>query len=550
MIFNKWYTLFGFYDLTKKFKKQLKNGKKDIFFKNTHRGRHKKDNTEKLVDLIITSRKHYLSVPEIQTVMDAKGNHVSQRYIYLTIKKEGFGRLPRRSKENREIGKKDIIKKIEAPKSISLNFEPEVFSTECGAGILALAPILEKYGIAKAIRESDYPETGVINKESSILSVLALKFSNIRRYSADDLWCMDRGIGLIAGLNVLPKAAWFSSYSSRITREVNISFLRKLHRIWVKEGLLSDTMNLDFTTIPYWGDSSHLENNWSGKRHQPMASMLAVLAQDPDSGIIDYSDTNVRHKNEPEVVLEFIDFYKVGHNKGLKYLVFDSKFTTYQNLSKLDDQNIKFVTIRRRGKNIVNELADLPKSNWKKIHVIKADGKGRTLKVHDQKLDSLKGYLKPIRQIAITGHGRLKPSLIITNDFDSSSELLIRKYSKRWLVEKEMSEQIEFFHLNRLSSSIVIKVDFDLTMSIVAHNIYRLFAKQFQSYQNISDQSVFEKFLFVSGSIEISDNDFIFVKIKKKRHLPLLLDVLKSSGDIPISWLANKSIVFQGASTS
>ena len=42
----------------------------------------------------------------------------------------------------------------------------------------------------------------------------------------------------------------------------------------------------------------HLENNWSGKRRQSLASMLAILAQDSDSGIIDYGDTGVLHKNQ------------------------------------------------------------------------------------------------------------------------------------------------------------------------------------------------------------------------------------------------------------
>jgi len=84
-----------------------------------------------------------------------------------------------------------------------------------------------------------------------------LKLSNIKRYSDDDIWCMDRGLGLFAGLNVLPKAAWLSSYSSRVTKDMNISFLRSLHKIWANNDLLSDTVNLDLTTIPYWGDDSH-----------------------------------------------------------------------------------------------------------------------------------------------------------------------------------------------------------------------------------------------------------------------------------------------------
>ena len=117
--------------------------------------------------------------------------------------------------------------------------------------ILCFLPLLTAYEIDKLIINSEYPETKTIPRINSILSFLALKLSNIKRYTKDDLWCMDRGLGLFAGLNVLPKAAWFSSYSHRVTRKINLSFLRSLHKLWQKNALLSKTTNLDFTTVPY-----------------------------------------------------------------------------------------------------------------------------------------------------------------------------------------------------------------------------------------------------------------------------------------------------------
>ncbi len=124
-------------------------------------------------------------------------------------------------------------------------------------------------------------------------------------------------------------ASWFTSYSHRVTADMNFKFLKELHNIWQENNLLGDTSNLDFTTIPYWGEDEHLESNWSGKRNKTLSSMLAVLAHDPDTGIIDYGNANVMHKNESDTVLEFLDFYKKNSNKPeqLKYLVFDSKFT-------------------------------------------------------------------------------------------------------------------------------------------------------------------------------------------------------------------------------
>jgi hypothetical protein len=43
----------------------------------------------------------------------------------------------------------------------------------------------------------------------------------------------------------------------------------------------------------------------------------------------------------------------------------------------------------------------------------------------------LKDYGSELRQIAITGHGKVKPALIITNDFDVKPEIIVRKYSRR-----------------------------------------------------------------------------------------------------------------------
>ena len=73
------------------------------------------------------------------------------------------------------------------------------------------------------------------------------------------------------------------------------------------------------------------------------------------------------------------------------YLVFDSKFTTYQNLKKLDSDGVKFITIRRRGKKRVEDLAKLPKEDWQTVRVEAANGKKRLRKVSDSTL-LLNGY--------------------------------------------------------------------------------------------------------------------------------------------------------------
>ena len=542
------YTYRAFTSLVATFRDKLRDDPTGSFFFVEYRpGRKVSSNTNEVKSLVIGMRKKYYSVPDIKVVLDGLGYTISEKNIFNILSAEGFSRLPRRSKLVRQ--QLENVQ-IAAEKSCPLTFASEVFKSS-NAGILMFVGLIKRYKIDAVIDKSSYPGTTIIDKASSILSFLALKLSNRRRYSSDDTWCMDRGMGLFAGLNVLPKTAWYTSYSDRVTSDMNRRFLRQLHRVWMKAGLLEDTSNLDFTTIPYWGDDTHLENNWSGKRGKALSSMLAVLAHDPDTGLIDYGNANILQKEESAVVIEFLDFYHSGTTKKddkLRYIVFDSKFTNYENLRKLDRAHINFITIRRRGKRILERISELPSQGWRKVKVECAGNKHRTLRVYDEQV-FLKGYDKDIRQITITGNGKIKPAVIITNDFDLSIEKLIRKYARRWIVEKSISEQIDFFHLNLVSSSMVIKVDFDLIMSILAYNLYRLLALELDRYSHLSVQSLYDKFVFNGADIIIRENT-ITVQLKKKRNLPLILEVMQKYSRQKYPWLKGKNIIFEGATYS
>ena len=547
------YTVETVYSLARDFREYLKeDNAEDFFFKSATLGRKPRQNDD-LKELCVSMRKQFRSIEEILSVAHSKGYDTSYWSVREILHKEGFTCLPRRSAKEK---KQSETPPIKAPVADKLDFTRNEKFHSTNTGLFVFMPIIHKYGIDRLIEESLYPFTKCISRMSSILSFLALKLSGIKRYSHDDQWCMDRGMGLFAGLTVLPKTAWLSSYSCRVDTQMNLSFLKSLHQLWCSYGLLSDTVNLDFTTIPYWGDEEHLENNWSGKRGKALSSMLAVLAQDPENGIIDYGNCHVMHENESAVVLEYLDFYRSSEQgtNGLKYLIFDSKFTNYQNLAKLDDQQIKFVTIRRRGEKMLEDIQQKDKK-WKTVRVDASGLKKRTLKVYEQKI-TLQGYKdektgkpKIIRQIVIKDHGRIKPAIMLTNEFDLSVEAIVRKYCRRWLVEKGIAEQIDFFHLNRLSSSMVIKVDFDMVMTILAHNLYRLLAMELDSYQHMTDDRIHKKFITNSGEIVIED-DKIRIDLKKKRELPQLLEFVKKSSEVKYAWMENKNIVFNPTASS
>lgn len=544
------YKLSTFRSLCRDFRQKLKAGEgADLFFVTKSPGRKSRASEPDLTTKIIALRKKYYSVPDIQAELAALNQNISGEAIWKILRAAGFSRLPRRMKvERQEICRPKIIVAPEA-RPLSFSLTEDRFTTEHAAGILCFLPFLARMGIDRMIEQAAYPETTVLSNVQNVLSVLALKLGHFQRFSHDDQWCMDRGLGLFAGLNVLPKNGTLSSYSYRITREMNRAFLQTLHKYWQQENLLSGTVNLDFTVLPHWGDASVLEKNWSNARGRALKSALAVLAHDPDSGLISYGDAEIKRSHESDVVLSFVDFWSENGSHP-KCLIFDSKFTTYENLNKLDkaEPKIKFITLRRRGQKIVDDLMRKSASEWQNVKVLDGTRKHRSLTVHDSQV-MLKGYEGTVRQVAITGHGRLKPALLISNELEETIETIVRKYARRWLVEKAISEQINFFHLNRLSSSIVIKIDFDLTLTILAHNLYRLLAERLSGFENQTAQSLFVKFID-NGGIGTIKSDHIEIALKKKRTLPHLLTAMKREEKIKVPWLDNRLLRFTGATIS
>jgi hypothetical protein len=541
------YSLNSVYTLIRDWKKAVKDGSAtvDAFFARKHPGPQPKALEATTIDMIARMREAGLSTPQMRSHLSCFGINLAEREISQIERSLGFGRLPRRSLE--EFENSYAMGQVFTP-PMSVLAEPatgDAYSSSEG-GVLAFLPALAEYGVADAIAETSYPQTGQIGKLNAILSFLALKFLKFERYSHDDGWCFDRGTGLFAGLNVLPKAAWLSQYSSKVSKETNMDFLRRLDEIWIKNGLLSDTFNLDFVAIPFWGDDESFENNWSGSRHKALASIQTLLVQDQDAGIIMYGDPTIRHSNESEVILEFVDFFKKA-GKTPKWLVFDSKVTTYKNLAKIHKEDIFFVTIQRRSKNLNEHILQMPAEQWHRYRIPLAHGKSRSVTAAESEFQH-KDYPGKLRQIFLKDNGHAKPAILITNHFSASLESLVKKYGRRALIENEIDNQLQFFHLNRNNSGIVVKVDFDLTMSILAHNIYRLFAAKFSGYEDSEPATIYSKFIRNAADIRV-EPDTISVRFKVKRLGGTLIEELNKS-DYIYPWLGNRKVVFSIDSSS
>lgn len=101
----------------------------------------------------------------------------------------------------------------EKSEAISLaDIDGQRFESE-GAGVLLFVPFLAQLGIAEVVREARLPGTKMLPALSYLLSFLALKLLGTERYAHVGEHSFDRGLGLCAGLNVLPKCTAMSTYS-------------------------------------------------------------------------------------------------------------------------------------------------------------------------------------------------------------------------------------------------------------------------------------------------------------------------------------------------
>ena len=520
----------------------LKKGE-DPFFAHKKKGPKGRRTPENLIEKVVLLRKRNYAIGDIRVALQAEGLNLSIASIDKTLKEQGFAPLPKRTREERLTVQAPAA--LPAPRVSALDLKTEVFSTELGAGPLIFLPLIEELGLIQIIEQCGFPETKDVSAVHYILSFLALKLISNKRWSHDSLWGFDRALGLFAGLNVLPKATSLSTYSYRVQRQSNLNLLRQLSRVF--ESNSDGEFNLDFKAIPHWGGASVLEKNWCGTRKCAMKSVLALIVQNPESGMISYTDSEIKHSNQNDAVLEFVDFWTDAHNAPPKMLIFDSKMTSYENLNKLNQDKIFFLTLRRRGKKLIDQIAKIPEEEWKKVRLDRSHGKQQTVRIHERNI-KLRHYEGELREIIMTDHGREKPVFLITNDLEANAKTFIKKYARRWLVEQEIAEQVAFFHINQPSSSIVVKVDFDLTLSLLAHNLYRMLASHLPGFEHCNAETLCRNFL-MNGAKIITTPTAVRVELKKKSHLPILFEVPWMKKTTHLGGL-NIDITFAGGTVS
>ena len=507
------------------------------FFHPKKPGPKERSSSKDLQAKIVSLRKQNLSAEDIKDKLSSEKIQIGLSTIERILADQGFVKLLRRKNKDRGLTKKKTTipeksHQLEVSDLVNQKFHCKT------AGIFLFIPYLLKTNLPEIIKNSLFPETSDISKLNYLLSIISLKLIGQERLSQIDDFSLDRGLGLFAGLNVLPKSTAISTYSYSIDKEaINLfqeTFIKNLNGI---DGSYysGETINLDFHTIPHFGDNPPLDNHWSGSRNKALKSAYTFIAQDAESRITSYINADIKKGEESQEILHFVEYWISVKGIVNETLVFDSRLTDYAVLEKFNDPKIKFITLRRRGSKLVENAFSLPAESWKEIKLDIPKRKYNKFKVFEHVINLVKdGH--PVREIIIKDHGRETPTFLVTNNFDFPIEKCVELYARRWRIENKIAELVKFFSLNALSSPIVIRIFMDVMLTMVVDIIYCLFARDICKFEDATPQTIFSKFIDVTGNVEIVDNEII-VQLRKNAHAPILISnpIFKKSYELP--WL-------------
>ena len=488
---------------------------------------------------IVQARKQNLSIYDISRLLQEQGHRLSPVSIAHLLKEEGFARLPRRADPERPLHPHPETAPVADARRLDLSARQ--FRTQFG-GLFLFVPFLSALPWERILEQSQFPGTQQIPAAHAMRSLLGLKLYGSARHSHVMSEVFDPGLALFAGLHCIPKRSFLTEYSCRIDPP---AYPKLMHRWFDSARELGlprgESFDLDFHTIPFHGEDALLQKHYVSKRSRRQKGLLALVAQDADTHVFCYGNARVRKENQNDEVRHFARYWQERTGHWPHELIFDSKLTTYANLSWLDDQGIEFITLRRRSADMLEEVRAWPDSAWRRISLESISRLYREPRILDQRME-LKGYQGPVRQLIIMDLGHEEPTFLLTNQLRRSAAKLIGRYARRMIIENNIQDGIDFFHMDALSSAVPMKVDCDLQLTLIASSLYRLLGVQIgHGYERAKSRTLFRDFVDATATVDISA-EAITVRFQKRAHNPLLLNSGLAKKPVKVPWLDNRPL--------
>src|SRR5712671_4453815 len=250
------------------------------FFAATRPGRHDQPKKSRAHDQIVALRKRNYSLYEISQTLKEQGTPLSATAVREVLAAEGFAPLPRRLDEERPVRVGPNAQAVANVGDFVLS--PREFTTRMG-GLFLFIPDLVQLGSDALAQAAKLPGSRMVPSAHALRASLALKLWAIERKSHIMALVADPGLALFCGLSAMPKKSFLSEYSSRITPDKVARLLGGWHARIAGEALIpGQSFNLDFHTVPYFGEHPIVQSHYLAKRSRRQRSILTFLAQDAD----------------------------------------------------------------------------------------------------------------------------------------------------------------------------------------------------------------------------------------------------------------------------
>jgi len=518
--------------------------KRASFFRQPQRGPQSTPARDRVRDLAVAMRKRNLSVYDIRRDLAAAGHSISINTLTILLREEGFSRLPRRADDERPPSVKPEIAEVADVRRLDLS--PRSFRTPL-AGLFLFLPLLHRIDLPAVVTAARLPGSQMIPAAQAVRSLLAMKLIGTERKSHVMDLVMDQAIAVFAGINVVPKRSYLAAYSSRVDHRTCLrcmeAWLGQVEQAGLPRG---PSFDLDFHSIPANSAQEPLEKHYVSSRSRSQKGVLVFLARDAEHNLLRYANASVTKDERADEILQFVRFWKKRTGQAPAELVFDSQLTTYEKLAALNQQGIHFLTLRRRSQKMLRQIFSQPDSAWRRISLPALTRLYRNPKVLEQRV-TLPGYTGELRQLTVLELGHEEPTVLLTNHRKLGPVELVTRYAQRMLIENGISEAVQFFHIDSLSSMIGMKVDFDLQLTLMASSLYRMMAQRIgREYRHSQAKTLFRNLLNVSGKVEITAQSVI-VTLDKRAHNPYLVASDLTNQPVPMPWFGNKKLVLQFA---
>jgi len=427
---------------------------------------------------VLELRRAGLSAHEISARLRTEGTPLNRTGVGQILAEEGFARLLRGPAPEASTSPATAGRDTRLPRSAVIDFAAVPARAETRlAGLLLALPDLVWLDLPGLITAAGYPGTSVIPATCWLLSLLALKLTGTRRVSHVDDLIGDPASALFAGLATLPKKSALTDYSYRLSHDHQRRFLAALDAKMISAGLATAeqaVFDLDFHAVMHWGHDPVLEKHYVPSRSQRARSVLTFFAQDTGTHNLVYANADLSKATQNREVIAFCDHWKAVSGADPKMLIMDQKVTTQAILGELDARGVKFATLRMRSASLMKQINSLAGKDYKTI-TLDRPGPYNRPKVHEDPAVTLTSYPGTVRQLLVTGLGRIAPTVIITNDTGITTRALVARYARRMTIEQRLAEIIQAFCADALSSTVNLNVDLDVVLCVLAQALLAAF---------------------------------------------------------------------------